>query len=43
MMKKSVLSPGVKDPVFIREKFEMEREEDKIKFMPTKKYDHLQV
>lgn len=43
MMKKSVLSPGVKEYVLIHEKFDMEREEDKIKFMPTKKYEHYQI
>ena len=43
MMKKSVLSPGVKDVFLIREKFDVEREEDKIKFIPTKKYDSYQA
>jgi hypothetical protein len=42
-MKKSVLSPGVKDFFMIREKFEIEREDSKVKFIPTKKYDHYQV
>lgn len=42
-MKKSVLSPGVKDVFIIREKFEIERDEEKIKFVPTKKYDHYQA
>ena len=42
-MKKSVLSPGVKDVFMIREKFEVSRDEDKIKFIPTKKYDSYQV
>lgn len=42
-MKKSVLSPGVKDFFMIREKFEVSRDEDKIKFIPTKKYDIYQA
>lgn len=44
LMKKSVLSPGIKEYFPIGEKFEVERTEDgKIKFMPTKKYEHFQV
>lgn len=42
-MKKSMLSPGVKDFFMIRQKFEVDRDEDKIRFIPTKKYDHYQV
>lgn len=42
-MKKSVLSPGVKQYFPIREKFDMDREQEKIRFMPTKKYDHFQI
>ena len=43
MMKKSILSPGVKEFIPIREKFEMDRDEQLIRFMPTKKYDHYQI
>lgn len=42
-MKKAVLAPGVKDFFMIREKFEVDRDEDKIKFIPTKKYEHYQI
>ena len=42
-MKKSVLSPGIREFFPIREKFEIDREEDAIKIKPTKKYDHYQI
>ena len=41
-MKKSVLSPGVKDFFVIREKFDIERDEEKIRFVPTTKYEQYQ-
>ena len=37
-MKKSVLSPGVKEYFPIQEKFEVDVENNLIKFVPTKKY-----
>ena len=38
-MRKSVLSPGIKEYFPINEKFEIQRtEDDKIRFAPTKKY-----
>lgn len=44
LMKKSVLSPGIKEYFPINEKFEVERSQDgKIKFVPSKKYEHYQV
>lgn len=42
MMKKSVLSPGVGEFFQIREKFEVERTDEAIRFQATKKYDSLQ-
>ena len=44
MMKKSVLSPGIKEYFPIHEKFDLDRSEDgKIKFVPTKKYEQYQA
>lgn len=42
-MKKSVLSPGVKDVFMIREKFQVDRNDHQIRFLPTKKYDQYQT
>lgn len=41
-MKKSVLSPGIAEYFPIRERFEMEREDDRLRFQSSKKYDSLQ-